>query len=74
MFINKEISIEIARVLTTTPKIFSELTLYHNGFKYSEHQYIVRNRRSIQKYYREFHNWTNPKFKGNKAKSNDDIL
>ena len=56
ILINKEISIEIAKVLTITPKIFSELTLYHNDFECSEYQYIVRNRRSIQDHYREFHN------------------
>ena len=56
IFINKEIFIEIVKILTTIPKIFFELILYYNDFECSEHQYIARNCRSIQDYYREFHN------------------
>ena len=74
MFINKKIFIEIVKVLTTTPKVFSKFILYYNDFKYSEYQYIVRNRRNIQDHYREFYNWINPKSKNNKAKSDNDIF
>ena len=74
MFINKEIFIEIVKILIIIPKVFSEFILYHNDFEYSKYQYIVKNRRNIQDHYREFHNWTNPKFKNNKTKPDDDIF
>ena len=47
MFINKEIFIEIVKILITIPKVFSEFILYYNDFEYLEYQYIVRNRRNI---------------------------
>ena len=57
---------ETINQIPRNPKYFPELTLYQDGFECQEHSYIVRNVRSIQIHYRDFHNWINPRGRGQK--------
>ena len=59
--------------LSKNPKSFSELTLYRDGLSCFEHSYIVRNRRSIQNHFRQYHNWTNTRPRGRRAKDEDEV-
>ena len=45
---------QIERLLKN-PKSFSELTIHRDELDCFEHTYIVRNRRSIQNHFREYH-------------------
>ena len=69
---NNEIDPHINQ-LSKFPKYFTELTLYQDGFSYYEYSYIARNRKSIQNHFREFHDWTNPRTRGQKVRNNDEV-
>ena len=59
--------------ISKSSQVFSELSLYEDGFGCLEHDYIVRNRRSIQDHFRRYHEWTNPRTRGRKLKDNNEV-
>ena len=52
--------------------IIPDLAIYSDGLSCSYCSYISRSRRPIQDYYREIHNWENPRVRGRKKKSKND--
>lgn len=70
---NQDILSKLQELSTSTiPKSFSELTLYRDGLGCHEHSYIVRDRATIQKHYRDYHLWINPRSRGQRIK-NDEV-